>query len=109
MPGVGREWHEVARPQVHGYDMASLALVAATTFASAAEEKVIRVFKAPHNFITNFCNITGVEIAGDTSGEGSLWCNKLYTAPALPNVVRAINILAPGLTSSLAYLNMYCR
>ncbi|XP_072944394.1 elongator complex protein 2 [Epargyreus clarus] len=63
------QWHEVARPQVHGYDMASLAMVSPTTFASAAEEKVIRVFRAPHNFVQNFQNITGCALAdGDVGG-----------------------------------------
>ncbi|CAH0604453.1 unnamed protein product [Chrysodeixis includens] len=64
----GSEWHEIARPQVHGYDMASLALINSTTFASAAEEKVIRVFRAPHNFVHNFKNIVGIELEGDTGG-----------------------------------------
>ncbi|KAJ0180242.1 hypothetical protein K1T71_003646 [Dendrolimus kikuchii] len=62
------EWHELARPQVHGYDMASIALVNSTTFVSAAEEKVIRVFKAPHNFISNFKNIVGGTLVEDDSG-----------------------------------------
>ncbi|KAI5634457.1 elongator complex protein 2 [Phthorimaea operculella] len=67
--GAGTEWHEIARPQVHGYDMASLALVNATTFASAAEEKVIRVFRAPANFTHNFENITGSSLGVvDTAG-----------------------------------------
>ncbi|KAJ2952462.1 hypothetical protein O0L34_g6771 [Tuta absoluta] len=67
--GLGTEWHEIARPQVHGYDMASLALVTATTFASAAEEKVIRVFRAPANFTHNFENITGSSLGVvDTAG-----------------------------------------
>ncbi|CAK1582338.1 unnamed protein product [Parnassius mnemosyne] len=67
--GSGVEWHEIARPQVHGYDMASLALVNSSTFASAAEEKVIRVFQAPHNFLQNFNNIVGEPlVVGDVGG-----------------------------------------
>ncbi|XP_037295627.1 probable elongator complex protein 2 [Manduca sexta] len=62
------EWHEIARPQVHGYDLASLALITSTTYASAAEEKVIRVFTAPHNLITNFKNIVGDELVKRWSG-----------------------------------------
>ncbi|XP_049866729.1 elongator complex protein 2 isoform X2 [Pectinophora gossypiella] len=63
------EWHELARPQVHGYDMASLALVSATMFVSAAEEKVLRVFRAPHNFVHNFKNVTGeVLVEGENGG-----------------------------------------
>ncbi|KAJ8725359.1 hypothetical protein PYW08_003542 [Mythimna loreyi] len=64
----GTEWHEIARPQVHGYDLSSLALINSTTFASAAEEKVIRVFRAPHNFVHNFKNITGEVIEEDRKG-----------------------------------------
>lgn len=64
----GSEWHEISRPQVHGYDMASLAVINSVTFASAAEEKVIRVFKAPHNFVHNFKNIVGEILEGDGKG-----------------------------------------
>ncbi|KAF2896230.1 hypothetical protein ILUMI_09946 [Ignelater luminosus] len=50
-------WHEIARPQVHGYSMSSIALLSRYQFASSAEEKVIRIFNAPTNFIENFKNI----------------------------------------------------
>eukprot|EP00041_Stephanoeca_diplocostata_P005627 m.65244 g.65244 ORF g.65244 m.65244 type:complete len:1053 (+) comp15910_c0_seq8:220-3378(+) len=40
-------WHEMARPQIHGYDMRTLCCVAPDVIASAADEKVIRVFQAP--------------------------------------------------------------
>ncbi|KAJ7420664.1 hypothetical protein WISP_47025 [Willisornis vidua] len=53
-------WHEIARPQVHGYDMRCLAMVGRFQFVSGADEKVLRVFRAPKNFIENFSNITGM-------------------------------------------------
>ncbi|CAK1552679.1 unnamed protein product [Leptosia nina] len=62
------EWHEIARPQIHGYDMCSLAPIRAGVYASAAEEKVIRVFQAPNNFVTNFKNITSQELEMDDLG-----------------------------------------
>jgi len=55
------EWAEVARPQVHGHDIRCLDLISDSMFASGAEEKVIRVFRATKNFRDNFCAITGVK------------------------------------------------
>ena len=47
-------WHELSRPQVHGYDMSCIASLGPFQFASGAEEKVIRVFHAPQNFFENY-------------------------------------------------------
>ncbi|XP_045151970.1 elongator complex protein 2, partial [Echinops telfairi] len=51
-------WHEIARPQIHGYDMKCLAMISRFQFVSGADEKVLRVFSAPRNFVENFCAIT---------------------------------------------------
>ncbi|RMC15730.1 hypothetical protein DUI87_07933 [Hirundo rustica rustica] len=53
-------WHEIARPQVHGYDLRCLAMIGRFEFVSGADEKVLRVFRAPKIFIENFSNITGI-------------------------------------------------
>ncbi|XP_061752984.1 elongator complex protein 2 isoform X2 [Nerophis ophidion] len=52
-------WHEISRPQIHGYDMQCLAMVGRFRFVSGADEKVLRVFQAPRNFVENFANISG--------------------------------------------------
>uniref|UniRef100_A0A8C9HN25 Elongator complex protein 2 n=1 Tax=Piliocolobus tephrosceles TaxID=591936 RepID=A0A8C9HN25_9PRIM len=52
-------WHEIARPQIHGYDLKCLAMINRFQFVSGADEKVLRVFSAPRNFVENFCAITG--------------------------------------------------
>jgi elongator complex protein 2 len=44
-------WHEIARPQVHGYDLLDAIFLDALKFVSIADEKVIRVFEAPRNFV----------------------------------------------------------
>ncbi|KAG0727400.1 Elongator complex protein 2 [Chionoecetes opilio] len=68
-------WHEVSRPQVHGYDMACVTTLGKYKFASGSEEKVIRAFTAPANFIRNFGNICGFEVEEDIAqcevGEGA--------------------------------------
>ncbi|XP_054841402.1 elongator complex protein 2 isoform X2 [Eublepharis macularius] len=61
-------WHEVARPQVHGYDMQCLAMTGPFQFVSGAEEKVLRVFTAPRNFVENFSSISGVSLEKLYSG-----------------------------------------
>ncbi|XP_060110502.1 elongator complex protein 2 [Heteronotia binoei] len=55
-------WHEVARPQIHGYDMQCLAMIGRFQFVSGADEKVLRVFTAPRNFVENFSSISGVSL-----------------------------------------------
>ncbi|XP_064552156.1 elongator complex protein 2 [Drosophila montana] len=63
-------WHELARPQVHGYDMQTLALLSRYKFASGAEEKIVRTFQAPANFIENFRHISA--LANDAAGDALL-------------------------------------
>lgn len=55
-------WHELARPQVHGYDMRCVASLSSLRFASGADEKVIRVFEAPATFTDSINSICGVDL-----------------------------------------------
>ncbi|KAH0618021.1 hypothetical protein JD844_016940 [Phrynosoma platyrhinos] len=55
-------WHEMARPQIHGYDMQCLAMIGRFQFVSGADEKVLRVFTAPRNFIENFSSLSGISL-----------------------------------------------
>ena len=47
------DWFEMGRPQVHGYDLQCLAMIGRTSFASGADEKVVRIFQCPLNFLHN--------------------------------------------------------
>ncbi|XP_063778997.1 elongator complex protein 2 isoform X2 [Pseudophryne corroboree] len=55
-------WHEIARPQIHGYDMQCIAMIGRFQFVSGADEKVLRVFSAPKNFIENFSQISNTSV-----------------------------------------------
>jgi len=44
-------WHEISRPQIHGYDLFDVVSLGNCRFASIAEEKVVRVFEAPKSFV----------------------------------------------------------
>ncbi|KAL9937724.1 hypothetical protein V8E36_003269 [Tilletia maclaganii] len=61
-------WHELARPQTHGYNLNDISWIDQWSFASAAEEKVVRVFTAPASFIQTIRAVGGLDGAlGDTT------------------------------------------
>ncbi|RKP10931.1 WD40-repeat-containing domain protein [Thamnocephalis sphaerospora] len=52
-------WHEIARPQVHGYDMQCVSFIDHFRYASGADEKVVRIFDAPAAFVRTLASLTG--------------------------------------------------
>ncbi|KAF1381537.1 hypothetical protein PFLUV_G00155020 [Perca fluviatilis] len=84
-------WHEISRPQIHGYDMQCLAMVGRFQFVSGADEKVLRVFQAPRNFVENFANISG------TSRE------KLLTSSDSANLPEGASTPALGLSNKAVF------
>ncbi|PYH48285.1 6PF2K-domain-containing protein [Aspergillus saccharolyticus JOP 1030-1] len=40
-------WHEISRPQIHGYDLNCVDTLGAARFVSGADEKLLRVFNEP--------------------------------------------------------------
>lgn len=55
----------MGRPQVHGYDIQCLARLGRFSFASGADEKVIRIFSAPLNFLQNLQRLLDVDLKRD--------------------------------------------
>ncbi|XJO78424.1 hypothetical protein BDV3_002867 [Batrachochytrium dendrobatidis] len=53
-------WHEIGRPQIHGYDLHCLSFIHKYQFISGADEKVLRVFSAPRAFAETVENLTGI-------------------------------------------------
>ncbi|KAA1466180.1 WD40 repeat-like protein [Dentipellis sp. KUC8613] len=58
-------WHELARPQVHGYDLLGVAALDALRFASVADEKVARVFEAPRGFVATLKGLGVADLGVD--------------------------------------------
>nr|XP_058967609.1 elongator complex protein 2-like [Pocillopora verrucosa]XP_058967610.1 elongator complex protein 2-like [Pocillopora verrucosa] len=54
-------WCEIARPQVHGYDMQCLSMLSRYKMASGADEKVLRIFSAPRQFMETFQKLCKLE------------------------------------------------
>ncbi|CAG8548001.1 9078_t:CDS:10 [Acaulospora morrowiae] len=52
-------WHEISRPQIHGYDIYCLSFINQWQYVSGADEKILRVFDAPKNFVQSLAKITG--------------------------------------------------
>ncbi|GIY60795.1 elongator complex protein 2 [Caerostris extrusa] len=61
--GLKNNWFEIARPQIHGYDMVCLTVLDRFKFVSAGDEKVIRVFEAPRSFAENLEKLTKLNVS----------------------------------------------
>ena len=60
--GELRSWHEMTRPQIHGYDLNCIDSLGTSQFVSGADEKLLRVFiepKAVAKLLNNLCGIGG--------------------------------------------------
>ncbi|OBT78466.1 hypothetical protein VF21_00930 [Pseudogymnoascus sp. 05NY08] len=55
-------WHEMARPQIHGYDLNCIDSLGESQFVSGADEKLLRVFREPRavaKLLQDLCGIEG--------------------------------------------------
>ncbi|KAH7930113.1 WD40 repeat-like protein [Leucogyrophana mollusca] len=65
--GPTQVWHELGRPQVHGYDMVGAAFLDPWKFVSIADEKVARVFEAPRGFVDLVKTLDVSDLATDST------------------------------------------
>jgi elongator complex protein 2 len=70
-------WHELARPQVHGFDMSCLAFQPNVRhrIISCSEEKVVRVFDAPKSFVENLARLTGHQASQEELADRAVVAN----------------------------------
>jgi elongator complex protein 2 len=60
--GEKTSWHEMARPQIHGFDLNCIDSLGISQFVSGAEEKLLRVFNEPRavaTLLTQLCGFGG--------------------------------------------------
>lgn len=62
-------WHEMARPQIHGYDLNCVDVLSATRFVSGADEKLMRVFSMPRAVAGMLHTVTGQTIVNEAGGD----------------------------------------
>ena len=65
----GESWHELARPQIHGYDIKCIAMVGRHSFVSGADEKVLRVFRATKCFANTLIKLSNIDISVEMNSE----------------------------------------
>ncbi|KAJ9143741.1 Elongator protein 2 [Pleurostoma richardsiae] len=54
-------WHEMARPQIHGYDLNCIDALGASQFVSGADEKLMRVFSEPKAVARLLGRLSGID------------------------------------------------
>lgn len=54
-------WHELARPQIHGYDLNCIDSISQSRFISGADEKLLRVFDEPRGTADLLFSMCGIE------------------------------------------------
>ena len=64
--GTEQTWHEMSRPQIHGYDLNCVDSIAQLQFISGADEKLLRVFDAPRVTAETLQSLCNIQIAAQT-------------------------------------------
>lgn len=54
-------WHELSRPQIHGYDLNCIDTLGPSQFVSGADEKLLRVFNEPKQIAELLERLTGFQ------------------------------------------------
>ncbi|KEY69872.1 hypothetical protein S7711_06428 [Stachybotrys chartarum IBT 7711] len=57
-------WHEMSRPQIHGYDLNCIDSLGEAQFVSGADEKLMRVFSKPKAVAALLNQLSGISVEG---------------------------------------------
>lgn len=63
--GNSPTWHEMSRPQIHGYDLNCIDSLGSSQFVSGADEKLMRVFTQPKAVASMLTRLAGIGDSAD--------------------------------------------
>ena len=87
-------WHEMSRPQIHGYDLNCIDSLGATSFVSGADEKLMRVFTEPKAVARMLNRLTGGVLIDDSEiDSSSTLAADAATMPVLGLSNKAIDVV----------------
>ncbi|KAL5289664.1 ELP2 family protein [Megaselia abdita] len=81
--GYTKEWHELARIQIHGYDLTSIAVLSPYVIATGAEEKVVRILKTTQHFISTLKALCGLDLSTSNDDMSIKSFSKHASVPSL--------------------------
>lgn len=96
-----RTWHEMARPQIHGYDLNCIDSLSSTSFVSGADEKLMRVFTEPKAVARMLNRLTGTSSTMSSSDFDSLPADAA-NIPVLGLSNKAIDVIDDDADASAA-------
>lgn len=91
-------WHEMARPQIHGYDLNCISSISETSFVSGADEKLLRVFQMPKGVADLLQRVSEFDIVSQKKDVNTVKQNGLR-APGPPILPDAANMPVLGLSN----------
>ena len=97
-------WHEMARPQIHGYDINCIATLSPTRYVSGADEKLLRVFQMPRTVADHLDWVSDAKIMSSYStstNDGDVGAAaQLPEAANMPVLGLSNKVIMPEETSS---------
>ncbi|KAG9511126.1 Elongator complex protein 2 [Fragariocoptes setiger] len=90
-------WCEVARPQVHGYEINCVSLINSLRFISGSDEKNLRVFDSTKFFVKSFYNVTGIDLMASSD---ALLFSSIKSSLAEQAQAPALGLSNRGITSN---------
>ncbi|KAL2118355.1 hypothetical protein VTJ04DRAFT_8015 [Mycothermus thermophilus] len=84
-PSVGSSpsWHEMSRPQIHGYDLNCISTLGPTSFVSGADEKLKRVFTEPRAVARLLNRLSGTPAVDEASSSSTTLAADAADMPVL--------------------------